>query len=312
MSRRYDSLTILGKSETTYGVDATPTAGLNALELTEVTFTPLEREQVPNDYYRTYAGHLGMKWGPRWARIEGSADLIGSGVAGTPPAWGFLLLCCSMSEAITAAEKVIYTPATDWDGPSATLYVVRDGKKYVLTGVRGTWTIEMASAKRAKIKFSLTGLERELPADVTHPVPVLTAFKSSLVYSSASVPVFTLGASTVFAENFSLDLGNTVSKDAKLNREMAVIEDRKATGRLVIESGSVAEAPWDAAAADDAARLALALQLGAAEGSIVKIRVPALQLGDPGEQATRGRVHDVLSFFATPIVGNDEIEIEFA
>lgn len=312
MSRRYNTLTILGKLETAYGVDATPTAALNAIEMTDVTLTPLEREEVPNDYYRIYAGHQGVQHGARWMKLVGSADLIGSGTAGTAPALGFLLKTCSMAEVVTATTNVVYTPATDINGPSATIYTFRDGKKYAMRGERGTWTIEMATNQRAKIKFTLTGLESELPADVTHPVPVLTAWKSSLVYSSATVNAFALGGANVFPETLSIDFGNTVSKEALLNREAAVIEDRKVTGRLVIEGDSVANAPWDAAAADPGTRLPLAMQIGATAGSIVKVRMPALQLGDPGEQAGRGKVFDVLPFYATPLFGDDELELEFA
>lgn len=309
--RREKSVVLLIKLEAIYGVDAMPTAAVNAVEATDVSFTVIEREQVENDYYLPYNGHQGVRWGAKWQKITFSVDLVGSGTAGTPPAFGALLKACSMAEVIVAAAKVTYQRATDMASPSVVAYFIRDGKKYVGVGGRGTWKISAAASRRAKIVFEFTLLVGGLPSDIAPPVPVLTAWRRSVVFSSATVPVFTLGGTSVKAETFEIDFGNKVSKGPKINWNEVEIEDGQSTGTLVVESGSVADAPWDAAAADDSARLPVVVQIGAEAGSIVTFRASAAQVGELSETFVRGRVHDSLPLMFTAPSDGGDLELEF-
>ena len=58
-ARRWKKLAILNKIETAYRTDSTPTAA-DALIATNVTFTPLEGDEVSRDLMLPYLGNQGV------------------------------------------------------------------------------------------------------------------------------------------------------------------------------------------------------------------------------------------------------------
>ncbi|TIV70559.1 MAG: hypothetical protein E5V89_14140, partial [Mesorhizobium sp.] len=60
MARFYRKLAILTKIETVYGTDPVPTGAANAMQVTNVSVTPLAGDQVSRDLFLPYLGQQGV------------------------------------------------------------------------------------------------------------------------------------------------------------------------------------------------------------------------------------------------------------
>ena len=89
-TRLHRRLAILNKLETTYGTNSTPGA-VNAIVGTNVSFTPLEAEEIGRDLHLPHMGHQGVILTGQYAKIEFDVEIAGAGAAGTVPKYGSLL-----------------------------------------------------------------------------------------------------------------------------------------------------------------------------------------------------------------------------
>ncbi|MCB5187384.1 hypothetical protein LG200_05115 [Methylobacillus caricis] len=98
---------LLMKNEATYGVDAAPTAALNAVLLSgQPTFTPMEIRGADRDLIRPYFGNFEQLIGSITGQINFSVEGAGSGTAGVAPAYGPALRACGLSESLLAAAII--------------------------------------------------------------------------------------------------------------------------------------------------------------------------------------------------------------
>lgn len=110
---KWKSKIILSKIEpaNAYGADAGPTGAANAMLLTDVSFSPMEGEDVSRNIELPWQGaqeELGTAFR---AVLTGSFELVGSGTPGVPPAWGPLLRSCGAAEVVTPDTSVEYKVA---------------------------------------------------------------------------------------------------------------------------------------------------------------------------------------------------------
>ncbi len=94
--RRWNKLAILHKLETTYGQDSVPVAA-NALIGTNVSFTPIEGQEVSRDLMLPYLGNQGVILVGTYARLEFDIEIAGAGAAGSVPKYGSVLRVAGMS-----------------------------------------------------------------------------------------------------------------------------------------------------------------------------------------------------------------------
>ncbi|MFX8903231.1 hypothetical protein ABTM99_20255, partial [Acinetobacter baumannii] len=80
--RNFKKLVLTSKLETLYSTDATPLAA-NAMQVTNVTFTPLEAQEVSRDLMLPYLGNQGVVLAEQMGRMQFSVEVAGSGTAGT-------------------------------------------------------------------------------------------------------------------------------------------------------------------------------------------------------------------------------------
>ncbi len=104
MTRYFRKKSILAKIEAVYGQDVVPTGAANAIAARDVEFVPLEAEYVDRDIVRAYLGHQEQIVVSTQARLTFACEVAGSGVGGTPPAWGPLLRAAGFSELALAAD----------------------------------------------------------------------------------------------------------------------------------------------------------------------------------------------------------------
>jgi hypothetical protein len=94
---------VLAKIETTYGVDAAPTGGANAILVRNLDVTPLDADLVNRDVVRPFLGSQGQLIAGQKVTVSMEVELAGSGTAGSAPAYGPLLRACGLAEVLTAA-----------------------------------------------------------------------------------------------------------------------------------------------------------------------------------------------------------------
>ncbi len=305
--RYYRKLAMLHKVEAVYGTDAAPTGMANAIQATDVTFTPMEGGEEQRDLLQAHFGHSGIILTGLHARLEFSVELAGAGTAGDVPAWGGLLRTCGFAETVTEDTDVVYSPVSG-DFESGTIWYNRDGVKHAIVGQRGTVSLQMTPARIPRLRFNVLGLHGTVPADTALPTVDYTGFQTPLVVSKANT-TFALHGYSGPTESVSIDLGNQVEPRMLIGEEAVVVTDRRASGSAVMEAALLATINWDQIARAHT-KGALALVHGKTEGNIIEIDAPHVQIGRYTEGNTQGIMNNTLPLMLTPSsAGNDELTI---
>lgn len=304
-TRKYRKLAALVKIETTYGADVVPTGAANAMQMSDVAFTPMEGQEVSRDLLLPYLGHQGVELTGLYARLQGSMEIAGADDAGTAPAYGPLLRACGMAETVVTDTSVTYDPVSA-DEEAASIYFNADGVRHVLLGTRGTWTANLAPNQIPRFRFDLMGLLGTI-TDVALPTVDVTAFVRPLVVSKANT-VMTLFGWTAIAESLALDHGNQVEARFLIGAESMEITDRRSTGTAVVEAKSLATKDWFAIA-KARTRGALSLVHGVAAGNIVEFAAPQVEIGRPTQGQTQGILNYSLPLMLCHDTGDDELSI---
>ncbi|TXN60897.1 phage tail tube protein [Methylobacterium sp. WL6] len=306
MARRYfKKLGALAKTEAAYGVDAAPTGAANAIQLSDVSVTPLEGDKVSRDLMLPYFGDQGFVLAATYAKAEFSIEMAGAGAAGTAPAYAALLRACGLAEVVTAGVKVEYHPVSAAQ-EAASLYFNMDGVNHVLLGARGTLTMSIVPKQIPKFRFTMTGLLGPI-ADTALPTVDLSKYQKPLVCSKTDT-VFSLHGLAAVMESLNLDLGNTVVARMLVNSESIEITDRKVSGTTVIEAVALAVKDWFTIARTSIVG-ALSVTHGIAAGNIVEVVGQAVQIGTPTYGNTDGITNTSLPLTLCPVTGDDEIVI---
>ncbi|ODR93525.1 hypothetical protein AUC70_11715 [Methyloceanibacter stevinii] len=297
---------ILAKMEGTYGTDPTP-AGANAMLMTDVSLSPMEGEDVSRELERPYLGAQSQfKVGLR-AVFNGSTELVGSGAAGTAPAWGVLARACGLAEVVTPDTSVVYSPVTD-DHESVTLYVWIDETLHKIVGCRGTAQMSVNAQGVPVIRWSLTGLFAN-PTELAQAVPDFTAWQAPKVATTANTPVFTLGGQAFVMRSFELDLGNDVQPRLLIGREEIRIVDRAEQITATVEALPLTTFDPFALAVAQTPQ-ALALTHGTVAGRIVALAAPACELARlTGYENQQDTLEWPLRLTPLPVDGNDQFTL---
>lgn len=308
MAKFWKSKTLLAKAETVYGNDPTPTGALNAILALDVTFTPQEGEVVErNVELPWFAANPFVAMAFR-SQISFSVDLVGSGTAGTAPAWGPLLRACAVAEVATPGVKVEYTPITD-NPDSLALYFDVDGIKHIMLGARGTAVLRLGANGNPVVTFTITSLFT-VPLDAAKPTPVLSAWQAPQAASKANTPIFSIGGIAFVGRDYEFDLGCAVEPRMLIGYEGILITGKAERVKLTVEA--VAMATYNPAlVARDGTLKALQVKHGTLAGKIVQIDHPtAQQLPAEQYQQQQGILEWPLSFVPLPTsAGNDQWKI---
>lgn len=300
----WKSKTLLIKTEVTYGVDPVPTAGANGILVTNVSFAPMEGEEVDRNLERaTFGGSPKIPVG-LYSTLTFDVELVGSGTAGTAPAWGPLVRACGVAETVTAGTKVEYSPITD-NPESCAIYFAIDTVRHVLLGTRGTFVLTVNALGIPVLRFTFTGLF-SLPTTQAKVTPVLTAFQKPQVATKANTPTFTIGGTAMILRSLELNLANQVERRFLIGYEGIHIVDRAETLRATVEA--VALATYNPfAIAQNQTLQALQLVHGTAAGKIATLDIASAQQGRlTGYDNQQNIVEWPLDFMPLPTAGNDQ------
>lgn len=319
MATRYlRNTVILAKIESTYGTDATPTEGANAILISNVSITPLKSNNVDRDLVRPYLGGSEQLAGPISVDLGFDVELSGAGAAGTAAPYGPLLRACGFVETLTASVRAEYnltTPVTD----SLTIYGFWDGAKHLVKGCRGSVSIALSSGGRPVLSFKFTGLDGGVTA-ATPAALTLTGFKTPLVVSEANTGDVTLGCTYTAAtptltggtgypsQGLTLDLGNSVQYLPLLGGEMVEITDRSASGAIVLDLTAAQEATFMTNVKANTVQ-AVGLMHGTVAGYKTMVFLPNVQLINPSKVNVNGKLMIGFDLRVLPSAGNDELKI---
>ncbi len=304
-ARRFKKLAILHKRETVYGTDIVPAAA-DGIIAKNVTYTPLEGEEVSRDLILPHLGNQGIILTGTYARIEFDVELSGSGTAGTAPKYGSLLRTCGMAEVIVAATSVTYSIIEE-AVESGSIYFVLDKIRHVMVGCRGNVSLSYNARGIPSMRFSYMGLLGSISDIASMPAVVQTGWITPVAVSKANT-VLTLHGWAAIAESLSLDLGNTVTPRFLIGDENMIITDRRATGTAVVEARPIAEVDWFAKARLRT-RAAMSIIHGTTAGNIVEVTAPAVEIGKPTIGESNNIATYSLPLSLCPVTGRDEMAI---
>lgn len=308
---KFKSKIILVKVEpaNAYGVDAGPTALLNAMLLTDVQIQPMEGEDVSRNLELPYLGAQEEIPSAFRAVLTGSFELVGSGTAGTAPAWAPMLRACGVAEVITAGTSVEYSPVSD-DHESVTASLQIGPWRHLILGGRGTAVLSMNAQGIPVARVTITGLFVR-PADQARPANVdLTKFQGPQVATKANTPTFTIGGAPFVLRSYELNLGNDVQPRLLIGTERIVIVDRAEALTVTVEG--VPYATYNPfAIAEDRTQQAVVIQHGTIVGRKVTITAGQAQQKRPSGIAQQQNIVEwPLAFVPLPTTaGNDQWKI---
>ena len=99
--------TILAKIESTYGVDSVPTGSANAIQVRNLSVSPVAAELVGRDLIRPTLGNSDQLLGNLRVELDFEVELAGAVFAGDAPAYGPLLRACAFAQTLNTAAVTI-------------------------------------------------------------------------------------------------------------------------------------------------------------------------------------------------------------
>lgn len=237
LTRKY---LLLAKVEGAYGVDSVPTAGDNAVLVSNLKIKPDQEVIDRKDVALPSLSKIPHLIGKRWVQIDFDMELRGSGGSGaTPPDFGVLLRGCSMLESIQADPDgyVTYGPVSE-DQESVTIYAWRDAHLYKCVGCVGSWKWAGENGKPAKFSFTFKGkIDAIIDQALASPTyqnltpPLMLAATAS--YGGWSPPI----------KKLELDLKNKITERPDVHEDTGIIgffvSDREPEGKLDPEAAAL-------------------------------------------------------------------------
>lgn len=307
-NRRWNKLAVLFKLETVEGEDATPAAA-NALIIKNVTFSPIEGEEVQRNLILPYLGNQGSVIAGEYGRIEFDLEIFGSGTAGTVPHCGPVLRSAGMTQTVTAGTSVEYTIIED-STESASMYFLSDKVQHIFLGGRANIAPSFVPKAYPHFRVSYQGLLGTITDVPSMPVVALPEIGPVLV--SKANTVASLHDWPVVAESISLDLGNVLTPSFLIGAESIDISDRSSTGTAVVRGRALSEIDWFALSrGNPRPRGPLSVAHGKVAGNIVTITEPAVEITKVTQGQTNNIINYSLSLAACPLNGLDEMKIAF-
>jgi hypothetical protein len=318
-SRNIRNTAILASVEATYGVDPTPTGAANAMLVSNVNINPLNAQYVSRALVRPFMGASEQLVGTAFKEVSFDVELVGSGTAGTAPAWGPLLRACGFSQTLTASTRVDYLPVTSTPD-SVTIYAFSDGVRHVLRGARGTVQIRAVVGEIPRMQFRFQGIDGGDTA-VTNPAVTLTAFLLPQAvndantgdtifggtHSSSGAPAIT-GGTAYPSQGLEIDMGLSVNFTPMLGQETVDLTDRDATGNITMDLTEAQEITL-LGNVRNATLQSVGLLHGTVTGRRSLIWLPNVQLTNPQKPDVNGKLVQRFDMGLKPSSGNDEVRI---
>lgn len=300
---------ILAKTEATYGTSAAP-AGTDAILVRNLDITPLESDVISRDLIRPYLGNSEQLLANPRVRVTCEVELAGSGTAGTAPRYDALLKACGMSATIVATTSVTYAPVSS-SFSSATIVYNIDGVQHLVTGCRGTFTLNCQLGQIPVIQFEMTGIYNA-PTDTAQPAVTYGAQATPLLFRDGNTSAFSfLGYSgCLMSVDFNM-ANNFVYRELIGCVKEVLITDRRPAGTVMIEAPTIAAKNYFTDALSSTTG-SLSFLHGTTAGNRITFTAAQVDMTQPTYQDSDGIQMLNLPYVATPTTaGNNEVSIAF-
>lgn len=316
---------ITAKVEASYGLDAAPAAGSDAILVRNLSINPLNSQNVDRALVRPYFGGSEQLVGSAYVECEFEVEFAGSGTANTVAFWNVLTRACGFffGETLASPARVEYSLDTDYSAlESVTIYYYDDGALHKLLGARGSFSLSMKVGEIPVLKFKFTGLDGGVTA-VSTPSPTYTAWQKPRVVTDLNTGALVLGASYAagaftggteyVSTGLELDLGNDVQFVDLLGTASAVgqtvsINNRNVTGTLELDlTGALEVSRMADVRANNT--LSLGISHGTTTGHKTMVWCPSVQLVNPKKIDKDGRRLIGFDLRVLPSAGNDELKL---
>lgn len=306
---------MLVKLEPTYATDSAPLANANAILCEDPDITPISKSLERNNV-RPNFGAKGKLIIGEGLKISFTTELRGTGVAPVvlAPEIGPLFRGCNFTQTIVStvgSECVKYTPHSDMNGESLTIWFYRDGLLFKAVGCRGTFSLDTKVNEYAKIKWEFTGIYAG-PVDAgTLPTPTFSAVVPP-VFKGAQ---FAIDGYAAVIESMKFDMKNSIAKRPDANAATGIlswnITDRAVSADIDPEVPELSSkdfwAMWQASET-----VPMTATIGQTAGNKCVITTPAVQIDDLKFADRENVLTYGLPLRVKPTdAGNDEIEFKF-
>lgn len=313
---------VLAKVETTAGTDANPTAGSNAIMVSDPSFT-VQAEEVERNFTRNDFSTYPSRYVKRRGQMTFTVEIRGGGTADLDPDWAVLLRGCGFVRSVvgsaTPADRdgILYTPTSD-NLDTLTIYMYFDGILHKMYGAMGSFSMTGDAGAIATAEFTFEG---------TFESPTQTAMPASPTLNTTIPPIVEYaglswnGSSAgIIAGSVSVDWANTIAQRVDVNSAEGLyatyISGRNPTAGFTPEvSGSLNDEFWSSW--ESSTTRAMGLTIGgpsgaATEGNSVIFTAPAVQVtGINYGDRDNIRTYD-LSLALRRDQGDDELTILFS
>ena len=297
------------KTESSYGTDPTPTGGSNAILVRDLNIEPVQSDEVSRDLVRNYLGNYEKLLSNTRVNVTCDVEMVGSGAAGTEPAYNPLLKACGLAVTTVSSTSNTYAPVSTSFG-SCTIYCNIDGVRHKVTGCRGSFSINCELNQIPVISFSMTGIYNA-PTDTTAPTCTYNATKP-LLFKTGNTSAFSLFGYGGALQSWSFDMNNdTVVRQLVGGTQEVMITDRKPSGSATVEAVALSAHNFFTDATGSSTGTNTFLH-GDTAGNKITVSVPQTDLGQPTYEDSDGVQMLNLPFTATPTsAGNDELSIAY-
>ncbi len=306
---------LLVKVENIKGLDAAPTAALNAIlaDLVDVSFD-IQKIQAPE--VRRSISEAPERPGRKKASFTIRVALKGSGEAGVAPEIAPLLQCCALKQTIVSdvgLEEVNYKPvSTEADMKTATVHLFYDGRAVKAVGCTGNFSI---SAPPGEIAIATFNLQGSLSFNGDEAMPSGESYQdvTAAVVESGNFSFGSFDAAVV--NSFALESGNNIIDRLDINSvgglHSSIVVGRNPSWSAAVEATKESVKAWWGNFIGRV-KEAISLNVGATPGNIVEIELPQALLNDGVTPANNnGIVSFNLSGQALEENGDDNYTLTF-
>ncbi len=300
----------LFKRETTYGTDAAPVAGTDAVLFMDGEVN-VETEQVERPVDRGYYGAYPFVNVGRKVTIAGMTDLLGASTVGAAAPASALLRACGLGETLVASTSATYAPVSDAMS-SASARFHHNNDLTSARGVRGNCEIMLDIKNFAKAKWDFIG---NVPAagnvvtNVALPAGTFTAWRDPPAVELETF-VATLDGFALDAVAVSLKFNNEVKIfEGSETREVVIIERKPSLMIRAYNPGVLAKDFYALALAGT--RVAFSTSVNGGASRIVSMSAGAVQLRLPKKVDIDGATGIEIEAAVLPTAGNDEFSLAF-
>jgi hypothetical protein len=301
---------ILAKAEATYGTDPTPTGSANAILVRNLEITPLQSDIVQRELIRPYLGNYEQLLAQTRVQVTFEVELAGSGAAGTAPAYGPVLKACGLSETVVATTSVTYAPVST-SFSSVTIYFYQDGIRHIVTGARGTFTLNGQVGAIPTIAFTMTGI-CNAPTDTALATPTYANQATPLIFKNGNTTSFSAFSYSGALQSIDLNVGSEiVYRELIGGTKEVLITDRKPAGTMSIEAVLLATKNYFTVSTGSTTG-SISFQHGTTAGNIATLTMAQADLADASYAELNGIAMMNLPYVATPTAaGNDELSLAY-